>query len=175
MRLVRSCVVATLIGCITLTGCTRGVRQDLASHAYSSEVTVEPVRKRAEYWVRARVPGDEKFREVPGTRRYMHPGDVVGFETDDVGQVVMVHNGFTKVLDVPPGTDVNWHAKYRRQTQFGREMDKLARGLGEAGQAAFLGAAVVGVAAFVGWSAWKFIDDPKYRERVLADDSESRR
>jgi hypothetical protein len=150
----RACVTSLLIASVTLTGCTRGVREDLASHNYSTEVTVEPVRKTAEYWVRARVPGDEKFREVPGTRRFLHAGDVVGFQTDEVGTVVATHNNMVRTLNLPPGSDVVWHAKFRRKTQFGREMDKLGRGALEVGQTVMLGTLIVGGTVLAGAAAW---------------------
>jgi hypothetical protein len=147
--LVRRALIAGLLVSVTSVGCTKTVTHQLARYEPGLAATTRPAPDTAVYKVKIRDRDGRKFRGIDGTESLVLEGQPLGFATDEHGVVYAIagHQTFPltmTTIDRP----IIWHTEYERQTQFGKEVGKVAEASGKVA----VGAAVVGVVGAALWA-----------------------
>jgi hypothetical protein len=117
----------------------------------------QPVRYDGEYVAMWTSSDKKHLQPIPGSARYAHEGERLGFEYNDTGQLIGLHDDARVVLtEMPDRTHyVVWQHKQQRKTQFGREVDKTMAGTVKTLQVAGMTALIVGGVAVVGYYVYK--------------------
>ncbi len=138
--------LGAIASCLSLEGCTKTVTQKLTRFSTPAEGQASQllglVPESAVYRVKVRCEGQDDYSSFQGAPRLlMAKGTPAGFRCDEDGVVWAVAGDHEFALDPPDRwRTLVWYSKYRKQTQFGREMQALAQGAAAVG-------AMVGVAA----------------------------
>jgi hypothetical protein len=144
-------LLIAVIASLALTGCTRTVAQKVGR--FDADRTIGPttrsVREVAAYQVRVRLEGQADYQRLKGTPLVgLTKGTRVGFRKDEAGVVYAIAGEQQYRLDMPENwQSLTWYARFKKETQFGREMDKVAEGAETVGRALGNGAVVAGVVA----------------------------
>jgi hypothetical protein len=128
------------------TGCTRVVSHRVAEYRPGGDSTIQPIPESAIYSIRFVDEDGNKVGGVIHSHRFLRKGEPVGFTTDEAGAVRAIALTSDFPIEIPPGHAAVWSSHYRKQTQFGKEMEKAAH---SAGKAAMYTGAVVGVGALL--------------------------
>jgi hypothetical protein len=142
----RRIVAGLLIASLVSSGCTKTVNHRIPRYRAGSEPTTKPVPQVALYKVKIYDRDGRSLHGIDGTERLLQKGELVGFHTDDAGVVYAVANNDTFALPptLPRDRKIVWAAQYKRQTQFGKEVEKA---LVTAGTVA-VGAAIIAIALY---------------------------
>lgn len=121
----RHAVVAVLVGTMLNGGCVRTVTKQVARYEPAGVVapTTQSVKYAAVWKVKVRERGDEKYRGIDGTERWLQPGDSIGFRTGDDGVVYAVANKESIPLALnEKHRQVVWQMKRKETTDFGESL-----------------------------------------------------
>src|SRR5436305_2932589 len=116
--------LALSLGICLLSGCTRIVSESVATFSPGAMPTTQPVPTTAAYFISFVDEKGKKFGGVPGSERLLQAGEHAGFEIDESGSVIAIAAKEKFPIDVPPGQTVVWLARYRKPTQFSKEVAK---------------------------------------------------
>jgi hypothetical protein len=114
---------------LALTGCVKTVTHKVAKFtpAEATGPTTRPVPEAAVYKVKVKKQGEDEYHGVDGTRRLLRAGEVVGFRRGEDG-VLYAMAGKEEVA-LGQGEDwerLVWFTQRKKQTQFSREVNKVA-------------------------------------------------
>jgi hypothetical protein len=129
-------------------GCTKTVITRIARHEIGGPPVVQPARTPGVYKVKW--AGDSgKFKALDGTECLVWKGDHVGFEPAPDGRLIaFAGRERIPLLTLPQDArSCVWYSRQKRQTQFGREVDKALTTTGDIAAAAATGALLTGVVA----------------------------
>jgi hypothetical protein len=145
------------LGAFLAAGCTATRIATVSRMESPTTQRSQPVRYDGEYVAMWTSSDKKHLRPIPGSARYAHEGERLGFEYTEAGELIGLHDEARIVLaDMPDRTHyVVWQNRQRRKTQFGREMDKLVAGTVSTLQVAGVTALVVGGVAAVGYYVYK--------------------
>ncbi len=152
MRSIFRRIASAALSCaIFCTGCTKTRVTTLGRN----ESLVCETSQRAKYigtYTALWTESDRKhLHEIPGSDRFVHTGERLGFKRLGDGQVIAVHGDVRLPLNGVPATAkyVVWRNTAKVRTQFGREVDKVGEGTLHVVQGTALVLIGVGVAALV--------------------------
>jgi hypothetical protein len=140
----RLLLVFGILAASLMTGCTRLVSHRVAEYKPGGDSVITPIPETAIYSIRFLDPDGNKVGGVPGSHRFLRKGETVGFWSDEQGITYARSDIYNFRIDVPEGHGAVWSSHYRKQTQFGKEVEKAARATGKA---ALYTGAVVGAGA----------------------------
>ena len=117
-------LVILLIGAVAIPGCTHSVRQTVGRYSPGLIPSTQPAPASAVYSIKILDASGRNIRNVGFTRCYLNKGETVGFAADESGAVYGVAGTYSFPIEIQPEHSVVWSARYRRPTQFAREVGK---------------------------------------------------
>jgi uncharacterized cupredoxin-like copper-binding protein len=125
-------LVALVLSMVAASGCTKTVTLNQARYTVGEPQIAESVHRPMVYAVQVRREGEKKYDFIADTKRVAMAGDTLGFDTDPDGVVYAMHNGERKPLQVEPGSEVVWTAKYKTASRWTKNLDLLGKASVEA-------------------------------------------
>jgi hypothetical protein len=147
----RSClrlsIAVLLLLCIPVTGCSRLYVNQVAKHPSGKELTVAHAPRDGWYDVRYTKKGSDDLKLVKGTEQWVPKGTPIGFASESKRETkALVGEEELPLPAVKKQVKYRWYSAEVRQTQFGREMQKVGEGTLKVMGVAAVGALYVGMA-----------------------------
>ena len=132
-RTSRYWMTTVTLGAFLAAGCTKTRVASVGRMEAPGTQQLQSVRYSGEYVAKWTPSNKKKLKTIPGSSRFVHAGDQLGFEYTEDGQLLAVHEDARIALaNMPAGARyVVWQNKQKVKTQFARECEKAGQATGQ--------------------------------------------